>query len=318
MSNIENSLKNLDSVESRKLRKIWDNLISTKTNSIQSVIVLGFIISTYLKTDIYSTIIKVLNEGRKLSEYSREEILEDLFIGLLVNKIKDPFLGKDIYDYIRKFREYSKFSDGEIFKLKELNLSSNKLFSLPESIGNLTKLQKLYLVDNKLTSLPESFGNLINLQELHLSHNQLSSLPESIGNLSNLKELYLSVNRLSSLPESFGDLSNLEMLDFSSNQFSSLPESIGNLSNLRALWSSHNKLSSLPESLGNLSNLLKLDLFHNQLNSQAQSVLKTLVMTNSVITELTTNNFDFSEELQRNERGEPAPGRTTVKAVEFY
>ena len=78
-----------------------------------------------------------------------------------------------------------------------------------------------------------------------------------------------------------------------------------------------NQLSSLPESFGDLSKLQELYLANNQLNPQAQNVLKTLVMTNSVITYISTDDFDFSEEIERNVRGEPAPGRTTVKSVEF-
>ena len=159
---------------------------------------------------------------------------------------------------------------------------------------------------------------ILNLRELLLNNNYLTSLPESIGNLTNLQTLILFYNRLTSLPESIGNLSNLQILSLIANKLTSLPESIGDLSNLRDLWLSRNKLTSLPESIGDLSNLRELDLSNNELNDQAQDVLKTLVMTNSVIIKLATDNFDFSEELERNKRKEPAPGRTTIKAVGFY
>ena len=55
----------------------------------------------------------------------------------------------------------------------------------------------LNLYSNQLSSLPESIGRLVNLQELFLSNNKLSSLPESIGRLASLLRLYLDNNQLS-------------------------------------------------------------------------------------------------------------------------
>jgi hypothetical protein len=45
----------------------------------------------------------------------------------------------------------------------EINLSNNKLESLPQSFGNLQELRNLYLQYNVLTCLPQSF---VNLQEI--------------------------------------------------------------------------------------------------------------------------------------------------------
>ena len=108
------------------------------------------------------------------------------------------------------------------------------------AIISILGLKKLDLSYNKLSSLPESFGNLSNLRILYLNDNQLSSLPESFGNLSNLRIFGLHKNQLSSLPKSFGKLNNLTRFNLRYNQLSSLPESFGNLSNLTRLWLSHN------------------------------------------------------------------------------
>jgi leucine-rich repeat protein SHOC2 len=153
-----------------------------------------------------------------------------------------------------------------------LNLRSNQLMSLPESIGNLPDLAELYLHNNQLRSLPDSIGDLSNLTWLSLGRNQLTSLPEIVGSLHNLIKLFLYSNRLTSLPDSIGNLSNLLKLDLNGNQLTNLPKSIGSLSNLAQLDLRNNQLTSLPDSIGNLSNLAGLYLDNNQLTSLPDSI----------------------------------------------
>ncbi|TPP57818.1 Protein soc-2 [Fasciola gigantica] len=62
---------------------------------------------------------------------------------------------------------------------------------IPPSIGGLTKLVTLDLSYNKITSIPESIGNCVTLRDLYLQHNQLTRLPDTIGNLVNLCRLAL-------------------------------------------------------------------------------------------------------------------------------
>lgn len=52
------------------------------------------------------------------------------------------------------------------------------------------------LSSNKLTTLPKSIGCLTNLTRLHLSKNQLRYLPDSVCKLTNLESLELSANKL--------------------------------------------------------------------------------------------------------------------------
>ena len=191
----------------------------------------------------------------------------------------------------------------EKFKnLEALYLNNNLLTSL-EEIAELVNLKVLQIVGNKLTSI-RGIENLVNLENICLDYNQLTSL-EGIEKLINLKILHLEANHLTSL-EGIENLTNLEELHIYNNQITSL-NGTENLVNLRTFNFHNNKLQSIPLHIINSP----------KFNDQTQSVLKTLVMTNSVIIKLATDNFDFSEELDRNKRKDPAPGRTTLKSVEF-
>ncbi|XP_021095565.1 leucine-rich repeat-containing protein 59 isoform X1 [Heterocephalus glaber] len=77
-----------------------------------------------------------------------------------------------------------------------LDLSCNKLSTLPSDFCGLTHLVKLDLSKNKLQQLPSDFGRLVNLQHLDLLNNRLVTLPVSFAQLKNLKWLDLKDNPL--------------------------------------------------------------------------------------------------------------------------
>ena len=62
--------------------------------------------------------------------------------------------------------------------ITELNISGNKLTTLPQEICNLINLQNFSCSINKLTILPSEIGNLINLQHFDCSNNNLTTLPK--------------------------------------------------------------------------------------------------------------------------------------------
>jgi Leucine-rich repeat (LRR) protein len=119
--------------------------------------------------------------------------------------------------------------------INQLDLSGNRICSLPEQIG-------LYWIDS-LESLPESIGQLKNLKKLNLRNNKLKKLPESIGQLTKLEKLSLADNNLESLPESIGQMRITVSLDLSGNNLESLPESIEGLTDLEELYLSGNPIS---------------------------------------------------------------------------
>ena len=137
-----------------------------------------------------------------------------------------------------------------------LDLSSLSLTSLPPIFNAdpfIKRLTKLDISNNRLTSLPGEIGGLRALKDLHVSSNQLTSLPAEIGRLQALQELSVSSNQLTSLPAEIGGLKALKGLYAFYNQMASLPAEIGGLQALRRLYISHNNtMTGVPREIFDL------------------------------------------------------------------
>uniref|UniRef100_A0A452UHI4 Leucine-rich repeat-containing protein 59 n=1 Tax=Ursus maritimus TaxID=29073 RepID=A0A452UHI4_URSMA len=100
----------------------------------------------------------------------------------------------------------------------ELDLSLSDLNEVPvKELAALPKATVLDLSCNKLTSLPADFCSLTHLVKLDLSKNKLQQLPADFGRLVNLQHLDLLNNRLVTLPVSFAQLKSLKWLDLKDN-----------------------------------------------------------------------------------------------------
>ncbi|KAK7893153.1 hypothetical protein WMY93_022305 [Mugilogobius chulae] len=96
--------------------------------------------------------------------------------------------------------------------LEELDLSRNRLIKLPDEFGKLVRLKQLDLHSNNLELLPETI-----LEVLHLGSNRLSVLPESMAEMQKLTKLDLSSNQFRQLPECVQYLSRKTQLVFRGN-----------------------------------------------------------------------------------------------------
>ena len=166
-----------------------------------------------------------------------------------------------------------------------LDLSRNRLTSLPAEIVKLTNLTELNLSRNQLMSLPAEIVKLKNLTALNLYRNQLTSLPAEIVELKNLTELYLSENRVKTLPAEIVELKNLTTLSLSENQLKTLPAEIVELKNLTTLDLSKNQLKTLPAEIVELKNLTALDLSGNQLTSLPAEIVELKNLTELYLSE---------------------------------
>ena len=169
--------------------------------------------------------------------------------------------------------------------LQSLDLQSNRLTQLEDSIGSLTRLRVLSLSDNQLEYLPESIGGCLSLQELHVNNNRLTSLPESIGLLTGLKLLSITKNKVNHLPLSTSRLQKLEILDVSKNKLSSLPD-MSDLLSMTLLNASENALTDLP-SLPINGRLATIQIGYNRLSSIS---VDNLERSQHTLTELHLNN----------------------------
>ncbi|HZX33556.1 MAG TPA: leucine-rich repeat-containing protein kinase family protein [Rhodocyclaceae bacterium] len=158
----------------------------------------------------------------------------------------------------------------EIFYLADsleiLNLSGNRLSSLPDDLPRLHRLRIVFCSDNDFTELPEVLGRCPRLEMvgfkanrirtvsdkalpaklrwLILTDNQVDELPSEIGNCRQLQKLMLAGNRLRSLPSRLAECTNLELLRISANRLESLPDWLFSLPRLAWLAYGGNPLGA--------------------------------------------------------------------------
>jgi len=130
--------------------------------------------------------------------------------------------------------------------LKEIDLSTNQIQVLPRELFSretLPSLVKLELASNKLTSIPDTIVTLPSLSYLGLGNNQLKELPPQVYHMTTLVHLNLCRNQFAGFPNDLLFLQySLESLYLSHNQLTTLPPFLSYFMKLRAFSITGNKL----------------------------------------------------------------------------
>ena len=154
-------------------------------------------------------------------------------------------------------------------RLKELDISFNRLVSLPATIASFQSLVRLNGEHNLLKSIDASLAQLNKLQVLILDHNQLSSVADvRFEAMLQLEAIHIAHNRLRNFPHQLHRLSHLKTIDLSHNRLTSFPTELLLVHTLDVLNLSHNAIDRLARSLNTYkrrSTIFSIDLSFNQL-----------------------------------------------------
>lgn len=125
-----------------------------------------------------------------------------------------------------------------LLELESLNMSQNKLRSLPETLGECGKLKFLLVSRNDIKEVSSTMlMRLTELKILDLMNNSLEQLTFTLNSIPSVTELNCSKNHIGEVKNDFFDFveSKLEVLKLSLNPLKDIGESVLDLINLRRL-----------------------------------------------------------------------------------
>jgi Leucine-rich repeat (LRR) protein len=132
-----------------------------------------------------------------------------------------------------------------------LDLSRQRLKTVPEELARFTELRELRLDRNKLKTLPAFLASFSHLEIFSAEENELTAFPDAMWSWPRLKELRLGDNWIEAIPLNIDACQELNVL---------------------ALWS--NVIGTFPASLSELPQLQRLDLLNNEMTAEEQELLR--------------------------------------------
>ena len=137
----------------------------------------------------------------------------------------------------------------EVFGLADtleiLNLTGNRLSTLPDDLPRLHRLRVVFCSDNAFTTLPPVLGSCGQLEMVGFKANRIAHVPaESLP--SRLRWLILTDNAVDALPDVLGNCPRLEKLMLAGNRLAGLPDLSG-CGELALLRLAANRLAALPD-----------------------------------------------------------------------
>lgn len=140
-------------------------------------------------------------------------------------------------------------------KLQRLDLSKNKLSTLPDALGSPC-LRTLCVGHNNLIALPSTLPPT--LTTLHANDNQISDLTPIVA-LKSLVHVQLQENDIASLPSEIGQLLQLQTLRLEFNALSTLPIALARAPALKVLTLNGNAFENVPACLSSTELLNTLE-----------------------------------------------------------
>ena len=119
--------------------------------------------------------------------------------------------------------------------LRELQLSGNRIYTLPVEVNGWSSLTELKMDKNRLPHLPETLGQLHKLEFVSFAGNQIDAFPTEVGNWVHMKSLDLSGNQIPYLPEAICNSTALRKLLLEGNPLVQLPLAMGCMRALKKL-----------------------------------------------------------------------------------
>jgi hypothetical protein len=147
-------------------------------------------------------------------------------------------------------REVFEFADS----LEILDLSNNRLTSLPDDFSQLKQLKVAFFNNNQFEEFPQILAECPQLSMVSFKENRLRAIaPQALS--ANFRWLVLTNNQLTELPSSIGQLSKLQKLMLAGNQLRSLPPELAQCHSLELIRLAVNQLSEFPDFLLTLPRL---------------------------------------------------------------
>ncbi len=167
--------------------------------------------------------------------------------------------------------------------LEILDLSNNKLTTLPAELAQFTKLKIIFASNNLFKTLPEVLGQCANLEMVGFKSNQINQVPAH-ALPPKLRWLILTDNRIEVLPDTLGQRPRLQKLALAGNLLTHLPLTLAQSSNLELVRISANRLIECPSQLLGLPKLAWFAFAGNPFSQSNISIVPVPVIPSSSFT----------------------------------
>ncbi len=192
--------------------------------------------------------------------------------------------------------------------LEILDLTNNKLSSLPEELKQLEKLKILFASDNEFEELPEVLGQCSNLEVVGFKSNRIKHVPAN-SLPSKLRWLILTDNQISTMPDSLGERPRLQKLALAGNRLTHLPQTLAQSTNLELVRIAANQLIECPDQLLDLPKLAWLAFSGNPFSRSDEEIQSA--------PEIASSSYTLEEELGRGASGVISKSRWNHQQDQF-